>query len=405
MIRCFARGALARLGVVAGVLVFGAGAASAASPTDALQTLDANLAALRAQFASTELGADGVSPCLQLGTLNTSMEDYIAVAEGIRDQLTDPLSVTLEDLTSLDDLSTTTQAIAQEAVRLSVALRSGQLAGGELTIGTQSFGMVEYEAAMAATLRLSTDIGLMADRILEMADRILVMSDNIGLMADRIVATQRLQRDNLALIEQAMLTTQSNMVAFNASISTVGYNLTLANLKLDTQALQANLSTPDGLTPVNMSTVLLALQAQASALLVKVDGAADQVLGNSDVMSHHIDGETLTMLGDLSGMHKALAVSLQAYASAVAQLAPLTEAPVLQDATAATLALARDIGAMSDRIMKMTDKIIIEADNVGVMAGRIVETETIQKSNLQMTLQNLQTAQNTMITVIASAGL
>ena len=48
------------------------------------------------------------------------------------------------------------------------------------------------------TLRLSDDIGVMADRIWVMADRILKM-------ADKILETQRIQSKNVALTEQNIL--------------------------------------------------------------------------------------------------------------------------------------------------------------------------------------------------------
>ena len=54
-------------------------------------------------------------------------------------------------------------------------------------------------------LRLSDDIGIMANRILEMADKILEMADKIGEMSDRIVETQKIQSENLDL-------TQSNLI-------------------------------------------------------------------------------------------------------------------------------------------------------------------------------------------------
>ncbi len=44
----------------------------------------------------------------------------------------------------------------------------------------------------ATTLRLSDDIGVMADRIGEMADRILWTEGQIGVMADRIVESEYL---------------------------------------------------------------------------------------------------------------------------------------------------------------------------------------------------------------------
>ncbi len=47
----------------------------------------------------------------------------------------------------------------------------------------------------ATTLRLSDDIGVMADRIGEMADRILWTELQIGVMADRIVESEYLIND------------------------------------------------------------------------------------------------------------------------------------------------------------------------------------------------------------------
>jgi len=68
------------------------------------------------------------------------------------------------------------------------------------------------ESSLMAMLRLSDDIGTMADRILEMADKILLMADNIGTMADRILATQIIQSNNLQVITDASLTTQENIL-------------------------------------------------------------------------------------------------------------------------------------------------------------------------------------------------
>ena len=63
--------------------------------------------------------------------------------------------------------------------------------------------------ATATLLRLTADIGLMSDRIMEMADKIIVMADNIGLMADRIVETQQLQQANIELTESFLLMAQN----------------------------------------------------------------------------------------------------------------------------------------------------------------------------------------------------
>jgi hypothetical protein len=360
--------------------------------TTDLQNLAANLDSIQNQLAWKQF--TGGETCSQLGTLSASLEDYVRVAENIQAQLAAPLTLATADLTSLNDLTNIAARLAQDSVRLSLELRSVE---GVVDV-------FEYRAALSAMLRLSTDIGKMADRILEMADRILVVADDIGAMADRIVVTQQLQSANMAMIQQALLTTQQNMVAMSGSMSTIAYNVSLAQIKLDTQTLNASVDA-SSLTPSNMADKLAAVQLLVSALVLKTGAVADSATVSSKTMSQYINGDTLTLLGDLSVLKNALSVSINAYATTINQLAPLTEAPVLRDATASMLTLTRDIGLMSNRIMQMSDKIIVMADNIGAMSGRIVETQTIQQSNSAMTLTNLQTAQNTTISMIKNMGL
>jgi hypothetical protein len=144
----------------------------------------------------------------------------------------------------------------------------------------------------------------------------------------------------------------------------------------------------------------------ATALLVEGTNSLYAMLEqNSTHLSHAVDGDTLTMMGDLSGLHAALAAALNAYAVQIDALAPVTNSAVLADATASMLRLTQDIGVMSGRIMEMADKIIVMADNIGVMAGRIVETEQIQQTNLVLTQNSLLSAQSTTINVIRNMGL
>jgi hypothetical protein len=126
---------------------------------------------------------------------------------------------------------------------------------------------------------------------------------------------------------------------------------------------------------------------------------------DSAVASFYINGDTLTYLGDLSSINLALARSLDGYAVVINSLAPLTSTPVLSDATTSMLQLTRDIGAMANRIVEMGDKIIIMADNVGAMSGRIVDTQTLQQGNITLTQSSLISAQTTTLNVIAAAGL
>lgn len=177
--------------------------------TTGLQNLVMELTGINASLEGISV-SNGES-CSQLGSLNTSIEDYIDSLNAVSDGIAAPLTLTTADLTSLDDLSSLVKFMSLEAARISFELRSVE----------GVYDMFEYRAALSAMLRLSDDIGEMANRILEMADRILVMADNIGTMADRILITQRLQHTNVALIQGAMLTTQQNMVAMSDSVSTI----------------------------------------------------------------------------------------------------------------------------------------------------------------------------------------
>jgi len=363
-----------------------------ANLTTDLDTLVADLDLISADLNAITI--QNGTACTDLGTLNTSIEDYIVSLETVTAQLAAPLSLTTEDLISLDALSKTVQGMASGSTTLSWDLLSIE----------NTYDLVEYRAALSAMLRLSDDIGTMADRILEMADRILVMADNIGLMADRILITQQLQSSNVALTQAAILVTQQNMVALSDSLSSIGYNLSLGLLNEETQLLATNMANTV-LTETNMASELTALELNTTAVLNQTVNLYTLAMQNSQSASHYINGDTLTLLGDLSNIHKALAVSLETYANAVNALAPVTDNIILSDATAAMLRLAQDIGIMADRIMEMSDKIIVMADNIGVMSERIVDTQNIQQTNIELTQSSVLTAQNVTITVIKNMGL
>ena len=363
-----------------------------ANLTTDLDTLVADLDLISADLNAITI--QNGTACTDLGRLNTSIEDYIVSLETVTAQLAAPLSLTTEDLISLDALSKTVQGMASGSTTLSWDLLSIE----------NTYDLVEYRAALSAMLRLSDDIGTMADRILEMADRILVMADNIGLMADRILITQQLQSSNIAQTQAAILVTQQNMVALSDSLSSIGYNLSLGLLNEETQLLATNMANTV-LTETNMASELTALELNTTAVLNQTVSLYTLAMQNSQSASHYINGDTLTLLGDLSNIHKALAVSLETYANAVNTLAPVTDNIILSDATAAMLRLAQDIGIMSARIMEMSDKIIVMADNIGVMSGRIVDTQNIQQTNIELTQSSVLTAQNVTITVIKNMGL
>ncbi|WP_345974522.1 hypothetical protein [Sulfurimonas sp. HSL3-7] len=347
--------------------------------------LDANLSAF-----SFDEGDD----CSQLGTLNTSIEAYIESIEAIYAQLSSPLSLTQEDMTSLDDLSTISRSMAEESVRMALELNSIESVAD----------LFEYRAGLSAMLRLSDDIGTMADRILEMANRILVMADNIGSMADKIVVTMTLQSSNMQFIQASLLTTQQNMAALNSSLSSIVYNLTLEQVQSDGDALSSDMNMTI-LTNFNMADELGQLQEQSALLMGKVLSLYTFASLNSAMASHYVDGDTLTYFSDLSEINRALAQSTENFARTVQLIAPLTETPVLSDATNSMLKLVQDIRLMSDRIMEMSDKIIVMADNIGAMSERIVEVEGIQTSNMAYTVDSLTTSQKITVGIIESYGL
>jgi len=62
--------------------------------------------------------------------------------------------------------------------------------------------------SMKSMLQMSADIGLMANRVLEMGDVILAMADNIGMVADQILVAQQLQNANMVVTQASVLGAQ-----------------------------------------------------------------------------------------------------------------------------------------------------------------------------------------------------
>jgi hypothetical protein len=53
----------------------------------------------------------------------------------------------------------------------------------------------------------------------------------------------------------------------------------------------------------------------------------------------------------------------------------------------------------------MGDRIIVMADNIGIMSTRIVDTQTLQQTNIEYTQASLLTSTNVTVTVIKNYGL
>ncbi len=373
--------------LVSTVITTTANAATSALATD-LQDLVAQGNNVNTQLAAASLNID--NSCTELGSAIASVEAFTAAVEAVSGNLSAPLSLDVDSITALDDLSIVSTNIASVLPVLSADISA---------ISTNS-DLADIQAALDTMLKLSDDIGVMADRILEMADKILLMADNIGLMADRILLTQQIQSSNLALTQAFMLSTQENMITLSVTVDTSDYNNTLNNLTSTGNVLSLDMNNTQ-LTESNMNTVLADFENRVNDYRNNVMLMFNIVNSDSSIASHYINSDTLTMLGDLSVINAALANSLNQFSQSVEVLAPDTDIAVLNDSVYSMLRLTSDIGLMAGRIVEMGDDINIMADNIGVMAVRIVDTQTLQQSNLNLTQSNLSAARITTITVIS----
>ncbi len=200
--------------ILAGVPSFPAHAAAALDPVKL--TTDLNNLVLQGNDLVAEMSkitlTEGTMDT-QLATLETSTESYLnevgAVFKAIAGAVgTSTFSVTSDMLNALQNLATIQASLGSGLLELSNVIAN-------LSAGTS---LAVLESSFATMLRLSDDIGVMADRILEMADKILIMADNIGIMADRIIATQVIQSVNLQVVVDAILQTQQNTILLIATL-------------------------------------------------------------------------------------------------------------------------------------------------------------------------------------------
>lgn len=376
--------------IFVGIATLAKEAQSATLSTD-LQSLVSQGNDINTQLSAISLNEDNA--CSEMNTAVTSVEAYITAINTVSSSIS-TLSVDVDSLNALDDLATISMNVSSV---LPVLI-------ADLTLINLTSDMADIIAAMDAMLKLSDDIGVMADRILEMGDKILLMSDNIGDMADRILLTQQIQSTNMAMTQSFILGSQENIVALTRTVNSSVYALPLNALKDTAATLLADMnSTP--LTESNMSSVLTDFQNRVSLYLDSVSTLSKTINTNSSIATHFIDSDTLTMLGDLSVLNASLSSALKTYSQTINTLAPATDIVVLNDSVNSMLRLAADIGVMGTRIVEMGDKINVMADNIGLMSINIVTTQMLQQENLELTVANIKTAQITTISVIAGYGL
>lgn len=147
----------------------------------------------------------------ELARIATDVQNFLAEVQ------------TIHDIVSLDTAAST-MYISADALKqlfdMSIMLTGLATAIDGYVIAIGGLQTVTADPTLASSLQsmlqLSADIGLMANRILEMADQILIMADNIGLQADQILATQEAMNLNVATTQSSILAAQTftvNLIA------------------------------------------------------------------------------------------------------------------------------------------------------------------------------------------------
>lgn len=264
--------------------------------------------------------------------------------------------------------------------------------------------MLSISSGISAMLRLSSDIGIMADRILEMSDKILVMADNIGVMADRIIITQQLQSENLALTQATILATQNNSIALVSVSNTSAYNADFNSQTLTGNILAGDI-TATFLTTFNMASQWSAIATDVDSLKAQIEATHQVITTASTTNTMYIDVDNYTALADMNIMLNSIAIAAEGLALATEGMSPLTGDVTLNDSMGSILQLSTDIGIMADRILEMADLILAMADNIGMTADQIIATQQLQSSNYAATLASVEATQGIAITIIAVNSL
>jgi len=380
----------ALLGILA-VMTLSAPAAQAALSTD-LQNLNTQAQQLQNTMQAINLSADDL--CAPLNQANGLARELVNSLTAVDASLAAPLQTDAAVYDALDTLFNTSLGIANEALRLSVDLQS-------LSSASQ---MITLKDGIASMLQLSSDIGSMADRIGAMADKILVMSDNIGLMADRILATQQLQNQNVALTTASILQTQTNVLSLVSVVEDSSYNLSFAQLITDGGLLAAQMQAVI-LNPLTMKTQLQSVATNVRSFLNEVQGVRDIVINDSSTNTIYISYDSMVQLGSMSMMLTSLATAVDGYVIAIDGLKAITSTPTLADSMGSMLQLSADIGVMSNRILEMADQILAMSDNIGLQADQILLTQAAMNTNVATTQTSILAAQEFAIGLIAARNL
>lgn len=357
-----------------------------------VQALVAQADTLHSQLATTQVTAEAL--CAPLISANQGTRAMVDALTLFNDGLAAPITLDETLLTGLADLALVNGRISDEALRLTTDVQL-------LAPGLDALALKD---GLTAMLQLADDIGAMADRIGEMADKILVMADNIGLMADRIIETQEIQSQNLALTQNTMLQSQTNLLGLVSVVETATYDLGLNTLVVQGDLLVAQL-TAMVLNPVTIKYQLAeaaadveAFKAQVLAMTATIKSAG---AGNTMV----IDDSTLMATTNMAIMTSSLATVLGGYNLAIESMASVISSRNLEPSLTSMLAMAADIGVMADAILEMADLILAMADNIGLVADQIILSQEMQNSYLAISQASILATQEMAIGLIVARSL
>jgi hypothetical protein len=230
------------------------------------------------------------------------------------------------------------------------------------------------------------------------------MADNIGAMADRIILTQQLQNQNIALTQASILTTQQNMLSLVNVTDTTTYNLDLQTLVNDGNLLAARLAVVV-LNPFSLRLQMQRAADDVAALAARVQTLNCAVTTDSTASTYYINRDSFLALGNLNIMLNSLGNVVRAYSVAINGIAPLTSKNNLRDATRDMLSMSADIGSMADSILEMSDLILAMSDNIGLEADQVLVTQQLQNVNIAATQASILSAQTVAIALFATFRL
>lgn len=357
-----------------------------------LQGLNTEAAALNHQLAAVDLAAGAT--CSTLLEANQSARALVNSITAVNAGLAAPLNVDADTLDALDDLFDSGLTLANEALRLSLDLEQLAAIGGDITLLD----------GITAMLQLSDDIGTMADRIGEMADNILVMADNIGEMADRILVTQDLQGQNVALTMDAILQTQSNVLAVVSVIEDASYEAELARLVMEGEYLAGRMGAVM-FHPWTMDSQLEAVVDDVQDFRADVIGLHQTIDAAAEDNRFHLGPKAFMELGSLSQVMTSLTTALDGYVIAIDGLAPKTSDPTLASSMDSMLQLSADIGLMANRVLEMSGQILAMADNIGMQADLILDTQQAMNLDIAANQASILAAQEWVVGIIEAREL